>query len=176
MPPALGGRKDCFGTSGKAFSLLLSFTTLADGAPSSVRLCDLCALLAFSCTLLNFSKSSAHFIAPSSRAFNRLGLSKPVVGVCGVLSNEFQSSAIDKRRKMRRTSGVQYEGSRLQRHCSAGFSAQQKQRTEGEALEVHKDTCKGEGIFQVQEVEGVDLRLSNQNEWSDIKGLTSKDW
>ena len=86
--PALEGRNECFGTSGKAFSLLLSFVVLIAGAPSSAWLCNLCILLAFSCTFLNFSNSSAHFIAPSSLAFNRLGLSKPVLGVGGMLPKQ----------------------------------------------------------------------------------------
>lgn len=40
MLAALAGRNDCFGTSGKAFSLLLSLVTLIAGVPSSTRSCD----------------------------------------------------------------------------------------------------------------------------------------
>lgn len=83
--PALEGRNVCLGASGSAFSLSVSRAGLGAGVPSSMRFCDLCSRLAFSCTLLNFSSKSPHLIVPSSLAFSRFGRSNAAVGVGGVL-------------------------------------------------------------------------------------------
>lgn len=85
--PALDGLSPCFGTSGSALSLSVSAGVLSTDEPSSSWLCGRCARLAFSCTFLNFSSSSAHLIAPSSRDLSRFDLSKGTVGVWGVLPN-----------------------------------------------------------------------------------------
>lgn len=79
--PALDGLRPCFGTSGNALSLIFSMVALVADKTSSSWLCSRCALFDFSCTLLNFSSSSVHLMAPSSRGLRRFDRSKGAVGV-----------------------------------------------------------------------------------------------
>ena len=83
---ALKGLGAGVGTSGNAFSLVTSLALWMLRPPSSVALYGLEARLAFSWTLLNFSSSSPHRIAFSSRTFKRPGRSKAAVGVWGGLT------------------------------------------------------------------------------------------
>ena len=83
--PALDGLNPCFGTSDNALSLTFSMAALGGAESSSSRRSRRWALLAFSWTLLNFSSSSVHLIAPSSRGLRRFDRSKGVVGVWGLL-------------------------------------------------------------------------------------------
>ena len=84
-PAALNGRGAGVGASGKAFSLVVSTAFWAVAPLSCAALYGLEARLAFSCTLLNFSRSSPHRMALSSRTFRRPGRSKAAVGVGGGL-------------------------------------------------------------------------------------------
>ena len=79
--PALDGLNASFGTSGSVWSLISAAIALGADMPSSIWFCSRCALLAFSCTLLNFSSSSVHLMAASSLGLSLFGRSKVAPGV-----------------------------------------------------------------------------------------------
>lgn len=71
---AAGGPRSSLPLASMAPSPMRSSLTPTGGTSSPSTLCR-CALLALSCTLRNFSSSSTHRMAPSSRLFSRFGLS-----------------------------------------------------------------------------------------------------